>query len=263
LKIAVSSEGTDLEARVARKFGTAPYFAIIDPDSNYLEVVPNPGASSQRGAGMQAVVLAVSKGIQTVLTGYCSPVARRQLEANGIEVLSDLSGTVKEVVKQYQEGTAQRSAGIGIGSRARGGKIGKVALAQALRSSARQFINMLPILIGVVLLIGLFNALVPKDFLASIFSGNAVLDTLWGTCLGSIFAGNAINSYVIGQELLTHGVSLFALTALIVSWVTVGLIQLPAEIAALGRKFALLRNALSFVISIPIAILTVSILNIM
>jgi len=127
--------------------------------------------------------------------------------------------------------------------------------------SAKQFVNLLPILVGVVLLIGLFNAFVSKDFLASIFSDNLALDTLWGACFGSIFAGNPINSYVIGGELLKYDISLFAVTALIVTWVTVGLVQLPAEIASLGKRFALLRNGLSFILSIPIAIITVVIVN--
>jgi hypothetical protein len=93
------------------------------------------------------------------------------------------------------------------------------------------------------------------------FSGNKIQDTLLGACIGSIFAGNPINSYIIGGELLEHGVSLFAVTALILTWVTVGLIQLPAEIVALGKKFALVRNAISFVFAIIIAITTVGVLN--
>lgn len=108
---------------------------------------------------------------------------------------------------------------------------------------------------------GLFNAFVSADFLTSIFPGNLALDTLWGACLGSIFAGNPINSYVIGGELLRHGVSLFAVTTLIITWVTVGLVQLPAEITALGRRFALLRNIICFILSMPIAILTMVILD--
>ena len=51
------------------------------------------------------------------------------------------------------------------------------------------------------------------------------------------------------------------MTAIIVTWVTVGLVQLPAEIASLGLRFALLRNALCLVLAIPVAILTVMILN--
>lgn len=41
-----------------------------------------------------------------------------------------------------------------------------------------------------------------------------------------------------------------------ITWVTVGLVQLPAEMPALGQRFALLRNAFSFILSIPVAILT-------
>ncbi len=61
--------------------------------------------------------------------------------------------------------------------------------------------------------------------------------------------------------MLVYGVSLFAVTAFITSWVTVGLVQLPAEIAALGKKFALVRNVLSFITSIAIAILAVGTYN--
>ena len=134
-------------------------------------------------------------------------------------------------------------------------------LVRALRNSAKQFANILPIMIGVVLCIGLFNAFVSNESLASIFSGNALLDTLWGACFGSILAGNPINSYVIGRALLNHSISLFAVTAFIVTWVTVGLVQLPAEIASLGLRFALLRNALCLILAIPVAILTVVLLN--
>jgi uncharacterized membrane protein YraQ (UPF0718 family) len=131
------------------------------------------------------------------------------------------------------------------------------ALVHALKSSGKQIVNLVPIFVGVVLLIGLFNAFILKDLLSSIFSGNALLDAIIGTGLGSILAGNPLNSYVIGGEMLKHGVSLFAVTAFITAWVTIGLVQLPAEMAALGKKFALVRNALSIVLCMAISILTV------
>lgn len=131
----------------------------------------------------------------------------------------------------------------------------------AFRKSARQFANLLPMLAGVVLLIGLFNTFVSREVLASVFSGDPALDTLRGAGFGSILAGNPINSYIIGGELLKNDVSLYAVTALVITWVTVGLVQLPAEIAALGRRFGLVRNGLCFALSIPIAILTVLILT--
>jgi uncharacterized membrane protein YraQ (UPF0718 family) len=113
-----------------------------------------------------------------------------------------------------------------------------------------------------VLLIGLFSSFISKELLSSVFSGNIAIDTLLGASLGSIFAGSPINSYIIGGEFLEYGISLFAVTALIISWVTVGIVQLPAEMAALGIRFALVRNAVSFVLSLIIAILTVAFLTI-
>ena len=57
---------------------------------------------------------------------------------------------------------------------------------------------MLPILISIVPLMGLFEAFISKELLLSIFSGNKILDTIWGACFGSILPGNPINSYIIG-----------------------------------------------------------------
>jgi len=134
-------------------------------------------------------------------------------------------------------------------------------LIHALKSTGKQFANLLPIFVGVILLVGLFNTFLSKEFLSSIFSANALLDTLFGTGFGSILASNPINSYVIGGQLLEQEVSLFAVTAFIAAWVTIGLVQLPAEMAALGKKFAIVRNALSFALCMAISFLTVATYN--
>ncbi len=131
----------------------------------------------------------------------------------------------------------------------------------AFIKAGKMFWGMAPVLIGVILLIGLANAVIPSSCYLTIFSGNMFLDPLIGASIGSILAGNPIESYVIGGEFLNVGVSLVAVTAFIVAWVSVGLVQLPAEIMILGKKFALIRNGLSFIFSIIVAILTVMIMG--
>ena len=121
----------------------------------------------------------------------------------------------------------------------------------------KSFGAILPILIGVILLIGLFKVNIPSKLISSIFTGEIFRDTFFGSMIGSISAGNPITSYIIGGELLKEGVGLFAVTAFITAWVTVGLIQLPAEASILGKRFALMRNVLSFLFSILVAIATV------
>jgi len=127
---------------------------------------------------------------------------------------------------------------------------------QAFLNTTRAFKKSLPILMGVLMLLALADALIPKQTYRLIFSGNWFFDPLVGAALGSISGGNPLTSYIIGGELRQEGVSMLAITAFIVSWVTVGIIQLPAEAVMLGKRFAIVRNTVSFWTSILIAIVT-------
>lgn len=128
---------------------------------------------------------------------------------------------------------------------------------EAFFKTTRAFRKSLPILISVLMLLALADTLIPKQAYRLIFTGNELLDPLIGAAVGSISAGNPITSYIIGGELRQQGISMLAVTAFIVAWVTVGIIQLPAEALMLGKRFAIVRNAVSFCISIVLALLTV------
>ena len=259
MKIAVSAGGQDLKSRVGDRLGTSPYLIIIDTETMAFEAIPNPGARGLHSAGIQAVAVAIDRKVTSVLTGYCSPIAWNYLTANRIEVLTGLEGTVEEVIRRYGE-TYDDHLRTRAKAWARHDRISKDRFIHALRNSANQFFNIAPILLGIVLLIGLFQIFVSEELVSWIFTGHWASDTLFGACLGSVVAGNPINSYIIGGELLGYGIGLFAVTALIVAWVNVGLIQLPAESAALGWRFALVRNSIAFIVSIIIALFTVGVL---
>jgi hypothetical protein len=80
-------------------------------------------------------------------------------------------------------------------------------------------------LLGTVFLTGLLLEFLPGDAMAAWFRRNAFVDAFTGALSGSIAAGHPVTSYVLGGELLERGVSLVAVTAFLVSWVTVGSIQ--------------------------------------
>ncbi len=123
-------------------------------------------------------------------------------------------------------------------------------------SAIKNFCSILPVLLGIVFLLGLFKSYISQQMITSVFTGEVFKDTILGSTLGSILAGSPITSYIIGGELLKDGVSLLAVTAFIGAWVTVGIVQLPAEAAVLGKKFAITRNLLSFLFSMILAIMT-------
>ena len=136
-------------------------------------------------------------------------------------------------------------------------------LNDAMRKSAKSMYSSLPVLIGVILLIGLISSLITKSSYNILFSNHVILDSIIGSAVGSVLAGNPITSYILGGEMLKQGVSLVAVTSFMVAWVTVGLVQLPAEAILLGKKFAILRNVLSFIFAIFVGILTVLILGLL
>lgn len=131
----------------------------------------------------------------------------------------------------------------------------------ALRRTVRSFTQMLPVLLGTLLLSSLLVAWLPHTVLMSWFGRDASLDLLLGAGLGSIAMGHPVAGYLLGGELLTAGISLVAVTALVVAWVTVGIVDMPAEALALGRAFALWRNILCFFSAIAIAGITAGALD--
>jgi predicted Fe-Mo cluster-binding NifX family protein len=252
MKIGITTEEPDLEAAVAQRFGLSRYLLVVDSETLSFKAVHNPGASAIEQSGIQMVILAISQGVEVVATGFISPTAHNHLTENGIRVMRGVQGKASAALKNLEKGMLERASG----QKGEEQDITGDAFLLALKRSARQFIGLLPVMAGVILLIGLFKTLLSKEMISAVFSGNALQDAFWGTCLGSLFAGNPINSYLIGAGLLDRGVSLFGITAFMVAWVCVGLLQLPAEIAALGRRFALARTGLCFCLAMAISILT-------
>jgi uncharacterized membrane protein YraQ (UPF0718 family) len=135
---------------------------------------------------------------------------------------------------------------------------GQKRIINSFHRAIKSFSTALPMLLGVILLMGLFQTFVSKKMISSVFTGEMLHDALLGTIIGSISAGNPITSYIIGGELLKNGVSLFAVTSFIVAWVTVGIVQFPAEAGILGKRFAIARNTLSFFLAIIVSMATVT-----
>jgi len=130
-------------------------------------------------------------------------------------------------------------------------------------STMKGFLFNLPMLLSVILLSGLFTQFVSAQSLLLLFSGQPVYDTFIGTISGGLSVGQPFVSYIIGGEMLAGGVSHYAVTAFILSWVTLGVLQLPYEYALFGKRFTLLRNLLAFVFTLLVAFATVQSINLL
>ena len=257
MKIAIPATAPNLGAGVENRLGTAPYLLVINTEDMSFDAVAGPLPSIGPGAGIEAISIVTDMGAKAILAGFVSPHIALTLEKKGIAVITPVGGSVMDAVVKYRRGVLPGMTGgpqqpeVPIDSHA------EPQLQTAFRKAARQFFSIFPVLAGVILLVGLFRGFISRDLLLTIFSGKVIQDTLWGACIGSVLSGNPVNSYVVGETLLKMGVSLFGAAALMVSWVNVGLLQLPAEISALGTRFAVSRTIAAFLMAIVVSILTV------
>ncbi|MBC8231488.1 DUF5320 family protein [bacterium] len=110
MKVAVSATGTNLNAQIDPRFGRCANFIIVDTDTMAFEAIQNPYISAAGGAGIQSAQLVANKGVQAVLTGNCGPNAFQTLSAAGVQVITGISGTVREAVERYKNAQFQPTA---------------------------------------------------------------------------------------------------------------------------------------------------------
>jgi predicted Fe-Mo cluster-binding NifX family protein len=104
MKVAVSAAEKDLEALLDPLFGRCACFIIVDTVDMSFEAFENPNIAVQEEAGIQSARFVASKGAEVVMTGHCGPNAFQELTDNGIEIITGVMGTVRQVVDRYRTG---------------------------------------------------------------------------------------------------------------------------------------------------------------
>lgn len=105
MKIGISATGKTLDSEVDLRFGRCRYFIISDTETNEFEAIDNSSATAAGGAGISAAQILSNKGVKVVLTGNCGPNAYQVFSSAGIDVITGVSGKVKDVVEKFKLGT--------------------------------------------------------------------------------------------------------------------------------------------------------------
>ena len=110
MRVAISATGPTLDAEVDPRFGRCQYFIIVDPDTMQFEALENSSAMQSGGAGISAGQMIASKGVQAVLTGNSGPNAYQVLSAASIQVITGVSGKIRDAIQAYKSGQFQATS---------------------------------------------------------------------------------------------------------------------------------------------------------
>ena len=121
-------------------------------------------------------------------------------------------------------------------------------IGQSLKIVKNSLTKMLPFLLAIFGLIGLFQEFVPPATISTFFENTeGPVALLISTFAGAISIGPPLAAYPLAQTLLQSGAWPPAVAAFIFSWISIGIITLPFEASIFSIRFALLRNGISFI----------------
>lgn len=127
---------------------------------------------------------------------------------------------------------------------------------KAVIIALKSFIKILPTVLIIIILIGLLLGFVPQSQISKIVGEQAGFrGVLVVAALGAILHIPSLISFPLAAALLKNGASITSVAVFITTLTMIGVVTLPLEIKELGKKMALLRNGISFVIAIIIGII--------
>lgn len=110
-------------------------------------------------------------------------------------------------------------------------------------------------IVSILALLGLIMAWLPPEVIQKVLgSGNSILSAINGALIGTITLIPAFIAFPLAKDLLNSGANLSAIAAFITTLTMVGVVTLPLEIRYFGKKFSYVRNGLSFILALVIAL---------
>jgi len=119
---------------------------------------------------------------------------------------------------------------------------------QGIKKGLTMFLNLLPSLLNVLILVAIFLSLVPQSRIVALLGkesgiGGYVVAAL----IGSISLIPGFIAYPLCGILVKTGINPGVIAVFVTTLMMVGILTLPLEIKFFGARTALLRNGLSFV----------------
>lgn len=126
-----------------------------------------------------------------------------------------------------------------------------------LKIAVRRFIAILPSFLTMLTAVSIILALISRETIMGLLSGgNRFIVTLIASFLGSVTLMPGFIAFPLAGILLSKGVAYMVLSAFTATLMMVGVLTYPIEKEYFGTKVTIIRNILSFLTAIIVAVIT-------
>ena len=133
---------------------------------------------------------------------------------------------------------------------------------KGIKKGVMQFVNILPTLLSVIILISIVLYFISDKVLMEYLGADAGIGAYFSAAiLGGVAILPGFIAYPLAGILVKSGVGLAVIAVFITTLKMVGILTIPIEKRYFGLKIAIFRNALSFVGALIVGIIMALILN--
>ncbi|MGO9388391.1 MAG: NifB/NifX family molybdenum-iron cluster-binding protein [Methanobacterium sp.] len=117
MKVAVTSNGKNLNSNSSLLFGRNPYFIVVNLENGVIKYVLSieNHEKNEKGAGNVAAQFMVDSNVKAVIGGKLGPIAFHLLRNAGIKVYKISSLNVEKNLKRFNEDKLDKITSLGSG----------------------------------------------------------------------------------------------------------------------------------------------------
>ncbi len=127
---------------------------------------------------------------------------------------------------------------------------------KALTIARKGLLKMVPSLVVLLILVGLLMGFFKPETIAKLLGNQSgIFGIVLASVAGALLMIPSLIAFPLTASLVHSGASIAVAAAFITTLTMIGFVTLPVEIKALGKKLTLMRNGISFIIAVGIALL--------
>ena len=105
MKIAVTSQGSELSSEIDLRFGRSKWILLFDTETNEFQAYDNTvNLNAAQGAGIQTGQNVANLGADVVITGNVGPKACMTLSAADVKIYLAEKQTVQQAIESFKAG---------------------------------------------------------------------------------------------------------------------------------------------------------------